>query len=213
MFTFRRRRSKHSALRYPVLSDKPIEIHNPRRKVRIIAVLFGLAIAVSSVAGAAVATFIAGEATNDSTHLLLDDIEQKKRQRDQEATRFQAALDQYRRDQCEVTARLPQDPPVVDIRRRYRCDNQVVTPSPAEQPGASPTGTRRTGNTRTAGPAAQLGTGPPGTRPPGPPAPGGPVPRGPQPPPVPVPSPAPPPLPAPSPNPDLCLPLLGICLF
>lgn len=207
----RRRRSKHSAPRYPVLSDKPVWIHNPKRKVRVLAVMFGLAIAVSSVAGAVVATTLASEQNSDSKQQLLDDIRARAKQRDQEASRFQAALNQYRVDQCEITARLPQDPPIVDIRHRYHCDNPVATPppAPAATPSAAGAGTGRAGSADRS--PAPRSSGPPRVATPGQP----PGPR-PQPPPAPAPVPQPPvsPIPpVPTPDPDLCLPILGICLF
>lgn len=191
---------------YPILTNKPIEIHDPKRKARLIAVTYGIAILICTFAGGYVATLLAADQSDDTNQQMQVELDQRKRQRDAEATRFQAALDQYRRDQCLITWRLPQDPEIQEIRHRYQCgpaQPAATTPPPSPPPSpGSPQALPRP-------PRAPAG---PAPRAPAPPAPWqrppavGPAPR----PPAPAPTPAPPPEPGPSP---VCLPLLGICLI
>lgn len=195
------------AAQYPVMSDKPVEIHNPQRKMRLIAIAYALAILVATVAGSYIAANIAIDRNDKIKQQLRDELNERARQRDVRVDEFQAVLDQYRRDMCAVTSEQVQTPAVVDIRTRYRCGAAAGprTGHPAT-PGALPTAGPPIEAT---GPQARRTTAAPGSAL-GPPAPApalGPRPPGP--------GPVPEPPPSTSPPPRLCvvvLPLLGVCI-
>lgn len=201
---------------YAVTSNVPVEINNPQRKARLIAAVYVVALVMCTIAGAYVACVFAIDQNDDAKRQLRAELEEQSKERDVQADSFQKALDQYRADQCRITAVVPQSPDIVDTRRRYRCSNQVIAapPPPSSSPTAAP-GPAGSGMSFTAPPRRPV---PPPvfeqpTRPPpaGAGAPG-PVPRPPAPaPPLPV-VPVVPPFPSPG---RQCIELLGIgvCLI
>lgn len=196
--------------RYPVMTDKPVEITSPRRKVSVIAISYALAIVAATVVGAYVSASVALERNDEDKQQLRAEIEQAKRHRDAESTAFRAALDQYRRDMCAVTGGQEQTPAVVDIRTRYRCGDLPPTPSPPSTGASAPPAQRSPPSGMGGGqstPDAPHGrAGKVNPQPPGAPAPPRPAPEPAPPPPPPAPEP-----PGPPPDP-VCLPLVGICL-
>lgn len=198
---------------YPILSDKPAEISNPLRKVKLVTAAWVAALVMCSFAGAYGAATIAINQNDDAKRQLQADIEQSAKQRDVENAELHRILDQYRADQCYITAVLPQTADIVEIRRRYRCTNPVTPPVPAPSPAVAPS-QRVSGTSLTALPRR------PGSDPARPPAAGlnpnqpapGPVPT-PQPPAPALPIPVPPVVPPlPSPPPRVCLPVVDVCI-
>lgn len=190
---------------YAVVSNVPVEINNPQRKAKIIAAAWIAALLMCTFASGYIASLIAIEQNDDAKRQLRAEIEHRAQERDRQNQRLRDVLEEYRRDQCQVTARLPQDPAITEVRSRYRCTNPVVVaptsgrPPPGTAPGSATPGAVLTYRPVPApvGPPAG-GTGARGVapRPPAPPQtptppPQAPVPALPLPPPGPLPQPLP----------------------
>ncbi|MEV0430401.1 hypothetical protein [Micromonospora sp. NPDC050495] len=190
---------------YGLLTDEPgLVVHNPRRQLAKLLVLY----AVLPLLCSAAAAYIAVTLANASMDRRVAALEQDQAQRRQAAAAADQARDarlaQTRRDLCVVLDRVvPRDPPVQDLRRRYGCTAPDPTPTPPPPPvggGPGPTFSTVPGaRVETSGaprPAPAPGptgpAGPPGhSGPPGPPA----------------------PTPTPQPSPALvCVPLLDLCV-
>jgi len=127
-------------LRYPVLSDEPVELRRPRRKARMIAASFAATIALTGATAYAGTTYAISRAESDlreSRDQFARDLEQRRQERD----RQQAEVD---KDLCTVVTRLTPDPATDELRRRYGC-GPFVPPSSESGPtpgtaGATPPG-------------------------------------------------------------------------
>lgn len=116
--------------RYAVTADEPVTIDRPRRKVRLVSILSALALVVSSSMGTWIATDIAHKRASAHTDRRIAAVEEGL------AARRQARDDQFAEMAklvCVFADRVPRDPYLDEVRRRYGCD---VPPSP------SPTGGR-----------------------------------------------------------------------
>jgi hypothetical protein len=171
-----RSRSGEADERYPVLADEPVELHRPRRTVRLIATSFAATIVLVGGAAYAGTAYAIDRAESDlrrSRDQFTADLDQRR----QERLREQAEMN---RDLCTVITRLPADPDTDAMRRKYGCGPFVVSspeaPSPSP-PGASPTKRRTTPPPPKAAPAPAATTPappPPPAQPPAPPPPAGP---------------------------------------
>src|SRR5690242_16582952 len=123
-------RSQHAdepTLRYPVLSDEPVELRRPRRKARMIAASFAATIALTGATAYAGTTYAISRAESDlreSRDQFARDLEQRRQERD----RQQAEVDN---DLCTVVTRLTPDPATEELRRRYGCGPFVPRPTEA----------------------------------------------------------------------------------
>jgi hypothetical protein len=165
--------------RYAVLTDEPVEIRRPRRKVRLIATSFAATIVLAGGAAYAGTAYAIDRADSDLRHSrdqFAADLEQRRR----DQKRDQAEMN---KDLCTVVTRLPADPETDAMRRKYGCGPFVTAtpsaPSPgaptpkagSSPPGAPPAGRPRTGPTPTSAPAPPQGPppAPPGQPPAQPP--------------------------------------------
>lgn len=123
---------------YVVTSNVPVRIHNPQRKARLIAAAWIAALLMCSLTSGYVASLIAVGQNDDAKRQLRSEIEQRSRERDRQNERLRDVLDEYRQDQCRVTAKLPQDPDITGIRSRYRCTNPVAAPASSAPPSSAP---------------------------------------------------------------------------
>lgn len=208
-------------LRTPILTNESVEILDPRRKIRVIAVLSALAIVLCSASAAYVATTIAQSRMNHRVATLEKDLERRRAQRAAVDKQTQALLSQYRRTVCALLD--GRDGPRFDeLRGEFACDRLPPLPTPTPSPTPAPV------VPQTPGPGVPTGRIPPGGgggapgrvvptvfRVPQPTVAPAPVPQPkPQPKPIPVapmPVPTMPPLPVPT-TPLVCLPLVG-CLL
>lgn len=204
----------------PVFADEPLLVHQPRRRLNRILVLYALLPLICGAVGAYIAYELGNWRTDQRVDRLESDLNERRTARAAEDQARDARLEQTRRDLCVVLDRVqPRDAPLEEMRRRYGCvgraspgpgPNVVPTPgrspaAPSAQPGAGSGGVASAGGA--AGP--QAGSSGPGgaTGPPGPPAPSAPPPRPPS-----------PPAPEPAPEPsaglqiDVCVPLLEVCV-
>src|SRR6185437_13221974 len=119
--------------RFPVLADEPVEIHRPRRTVRLIAASFAAAIMLAGGAAYVGTTYAVHRADSQlrrSRDQLATELAERRRQRDAEHA-------EVSRDLCTLVTRLPADPDTDALRRRYNCGPFAGT---GTAPGADPSG-------------------------------------------------------------------------
>src|SRR4051794_40586123 len=201
---------------FPVLADEPVEIHRPRRTIRLIVAFFAAAILLTGGAAYLGTTYAVDRADSHLRHSrdqLATELAERRRQRDAEHA-------EVSRDLCTLVTRLPADPGTDALRRRYGCGPFTGTGQPptavpgagtGAEPGAESPAARvqlpppraggRTGGRPGARSPPPPGTAPPprvrpppGVRPTGAGAPGGPSPGA---------TPPPPPPPGPVPRPEV----------
>lgn len=189
---------------FTVRADHPVEMHNPVRRARILAVLTVAAIIASSFA----AGYIGYRLADANMNRRVSALEASRAQIARERT---AQIQQLRNTTCVALNRLPPDPAVDQQRALYGCGPRPPRPTPT--PG--PTGGGGSGGSPGPSGGRHIAGGPPAAGGGSTGRPGGP--SGPTPQPAPPTKPAPSPTPAPAPTPQgggltLCLPLLG-CLI
>ncbi|MER5608324.1 hypothetical protein AB0F93_00010 [Micromonospora tulbaghiae] len=200
----------------PIISDEPLMVSQPRRRLKRILVLYALLSLICGAAGG----YIGYSLSDARVEALEADLMQRRANRAAEDDARDARDAQTRRDLCIVLDRIqPRDAPLEDMRRRYGCNGRIPGARPSSSATAGPSPTASAGRRTAAGVApapAPAVSGPRGpARPTGPagrPAPtprpstGGPPPTYPRPPVTPAPSRGPTQLL------DVCVPLLNLCL-
>src|SRR5436305_2772753 len=145
---------------YPVVSDQPLQVKNPKATVRLIAVQFALAIVLRSGAAGWVGYQLAAAHTDKRIHALEDDLEQRRQARAKQDAQVHALLEQYRQAMCALIERTPPDAEIDRQRAIYHCGpyRPPVSPSPGQGATPGPPGTAGP-----QGPSGQPGApGPPG---------------------------------------------------
>lgn len=182
----------HDTTPFQVISDRPVELHNPVGRARLALALLALAILLAAGAGGWGGYELAARRIDARVSALERDQQQRTAARS-------AQIEQLRTTACVILNRLPPDPDVDRQRQLFGCGPYV--PQPASSP-------RSAGSAGPGAPPGPLSTGG-GPAPPAQPG----APPTPQPP-RPTPSPQPRPVPSPTPGGGLrvCLPILG-CLL
>ncbi|HEX8343709.1 MAG TPA: hypothetical protein VF657_03045 [Actinoplanes sp.] len=132
--------------RYALITNQRVEVLDPVRKLRLLAVLFGLAIVAASAVGAYASTSIAGGNATRSNAATLAEMDRRTKSRLQSELNLRRALEQYRRDMCAVVNDHPRTAAMVEIINRYRCDvgyAPEVEPDWSAPPTPLPRGTMR----------------------------------------------------------------------
>ena len=87
-----RERRHHAAAYHPVLSDEPIEILQPRRRMIKIALINALAIIVASVAAAMVAGSISNDHITSNEKKLMNEINRRSELSDEQDERVRRVI-------------------------------------------------------------------------------------------------------------------------
>lgn len=201
----------------PVVADEPVMVHQPRRRLNRILLVYAVLSLICGGAGGYIGYSLSNWRTDQRVDALEADLAARRANRAAEDDARDARLNQTRRDLCIVLDRLqPRDAPLEEMRRRYGCTGPASPgPSVSPTPGPTPAPPGATGSGPGGGWPAPAGAaqGSAGTR--GATGPGGsggqPAPS-PRPPSTTRPPTSPPPAPTPPPLLDVCVPLLELCV-
>jgi hypothetical protein len=208
---------RRRVLPHLLLTDEPgVMVHNPRRQLARLLVLYAVLPLICAAAGAFIAYSLSSAEIDrrvTATERQQADYLAERRRLNAEGDRLRdEQLAQFRRDLCVLIDRaVPRDLVVDELRRRYGCTGPTATAptSPTPRP-TGPAGQRGTASGGSPGGGTVPARPQPGpTSPQKPPA-GPPGPVGPSGPPGPT---APAPAPAPAPSGLLCLPVLDLCVL
>lgn len=131
------------AERYPVMTNRPgVEVHDPIRKIRTLALVWAAALVLACAAAAWTATWAANRSTEEHVDRVLAEMDRRAARRDAERNAALRILEQNRRTLCEL---LRSDDSgrseIAKLRRAYGCgtaDDPIVPPGWTPPPGWPP---------------------------------------------------------------------------
>lgn len=124
---------------YPMMTNQPgVEVRDPVRRFRVLAIIWAAAIVLASGAAAHVATTRSNANTDRHVDQVLAEIDKRTKERKRNERVAAAILEQNRRTLCELLAEHRDRPDIVRLHQVYRCGtahDPIVPPGWTPPPG------------------------------------------------------------------------------